>query len=85
MSKSVLDPGPGQGAPALRWVGMTADAERVMVYQESADAALEGRAAIHDAVLIDFLPDQVNTVNLNVGNAVRTLTFNTNNSEQPTR
>ena len=70
---------------APRWVGMTADAERVTIYQEVEQTPLWKAAAIHDQVLVDFLPDQVNTVNLNDGNAVRTLSFDRNTSDQATR
>ena len=70
---------------APRWVGMTADAERVTIYQEVEQTPLWKLSAVHDKVLVDFLPDQVNTVNLNEGNAVRTLTFNRTTPEQPTR
>ncbi|MGJ9420490.1 DUF6702 family protein [Massilia sp. CMS3.1] len=69
----------------LRWVGMTADPEKVTVFQEIEQTPLWKAGAIHDNVLIDFIPDQVNTVNLNEGNAVRTLTFDRNQLEQPTR
>lgn len=69
----------------LRWVGMTADPEKVTVYQEIEQTPLWRAGAIVDTVLIDFIPDQVNTVNLNEGNAIRTLTFDRNQLEQPTR
>jgi len=69
----------------VRWVGMTADAERVTVYQEIEQTPLWKASFIHNAILVDFLPDQVNTVNLNEGNAVRTLSFDRNNPDQPTR
>jgi len=69
----------------LRWVGMTADAERVQVFQEIEQTPLWKASAIHDNVLIDFIAEQVNTINLNEGNAIRTLTFGHNNIEQPTR
>jgi C-terminal processing protease CtpA/Prc len=69
----------------LRWVGMTADAEKITVFQEIDQTPLWKAGAIHDNVLIDFIPDQVNTVNLNEGNAVRTLTFDRNKLEQPAR
>jgi len=69
----------------VRWVGLTADAERVTIYQEIEQTPLWKAGAIHNAVLVDFLPDQVNTVNLNDGNAVRTLTFDRNNADQATR
>jgi hypothetical protein len=35
--------------------------------------------------MIDFLPDQVNTVNLNEGGKVRTFTFESKTTEQPVR
>jgi len=69
----------------VRWVGMTADAERVQVFQEVEQTPLWKASAIHDNVLIDFIAEQVNTINLNEGNAVRTLTFGHDNIEQPTR
>ena len=69
----------------VRWVGMTADAERVQVFQEIEQTPLWKASAIHDNVLIDFIAEQVNTINLNEGNAVHTLTFGHNNIEQPTR
>jgi len=69
----------------VRWVGMTADAERVQVFQEIEQTPLWKASAIHDNVLIDFIAEQVNTLNLNEGNAVRTLTFGHNNTDQPTR
>jgi hypothetical protein len=84
---AILGQGTGQDRARLplRWVGMTADAERVSVFQEIEQTPLWKAAAILDKVLVDFLPEQVNTVNLNEGNAVRTLTFDRNNQEQPTR
>ena len=69
----------------VRWVGVSADAERVTVYQEIEKTPLWKAGAIHNAVLVDFLPDQVNTVNLNDGNAVRSLTFDRANPDQATR
>lgn len=76
--------GQDQARLPLRWVGMTADAERVQVFQEIEQTPLWKAAAIHDDVLVDFLSEQVNTVNLNEGNAVRTLTFDRNRPQQPT-
>jgi hypothetical protein len=69
----------------VRWVGMTIDAQSVMIYQEAEKTPLSKTAAIHDAVMIDFLPDQVNTVNLNEGGKVRTFTFESKTTEQPVR
>ena len=59
----------------LRWVGMTADSQSVVIYQELENAPLAKTAVIRQGVLIDFLPDQVNTVNLNDAGKVRSLTF----------
>jgi hypothetical protein len=69
----------------VRWVGMTADSQSVVIYQELENAPLSKTAAIHQGVLIDFLPDQVNTVNLNEAGAVRSLTFTQAALEQPTQ
>jgi hypothetical protein len=68
----------------LRWVGMSADSHSVVIYQELENTPLSKTAAIHQGVLVDFLPDQVNTVNLNDGGAVRSLTFTRAAIEQPT-
>lgn len=69
----------------VRWVGMSINADYVTIYQEVEQTPLWKAGTVHQEVLTDFLPDQVNTVNLNEGNAVRTLTFDRNNVEQPTR
>lgn len=59
----------------LRWIGVTVDTQSVIIYQELASATLDKIATIHDEVLIDFLPDQVNTINMAPGGAARSLTF----------
>jgi hypothetical protein len=69
----------------LRWVGMTADAQSVVIYQEAEQTPLAKTASIRDEVMTDFLADQVNTVNINEGGAVRTLTFDGKTAEQPVR
>jgi hypothetical protein len=69
----------------LRWVGMTADAQSVVIYQEAEQTPLAKTASIRDEVMTDFLPDQVNTVNINDGGAVRTLTFDGKTAELPVR
>ncbi|MFC5461408.1 DUF6702 family protein [Massilia niabensis] len=77
----------GQDKAALktRWVGVTIDPTNVTIYQEVEQTPVWKVGAVHNKVLVDFLPDQVNTVNLNDGNAVRTLTFDRNNAELPAR
>jgi len=65
----------------LSWVGMTVDTDSVTVYQEAAATPAEKVETIHAAVLIDFLPDQVNTVNVTAGGSLRTLGFNARQPE----
>ena len=69
----------------LRWVGMTADAQNIVIYQEAEQTPLSKAASIHDEVMTDFLPDQVNTVNINEAGTVRTLTFDSKTADQPIR
>lgn len=68
-----------------RWVGVTIDPTNVTIYQEVEQTPVWKVGAVHNKVLVDFLPDQVNTVNLNDGNAVRTLTFDRHSAELPAR
>jgi hypothetical protein len=65
----------------LNWVGMTADAQSVMVYQEVLQTPAARVEVIHDAVLIDFMPDQLNTVNLTVAGSLRTFGFSSSHTE----
>ncbi|MBQ5947685.1 DUF6702 family protein [Massilia sp. ST3] len=77
--------GPDKQPLKLRWVGMTIDAQSVVIYQEAEQTPLSQAAVIRQGVLIDFLPDQVNTVNLNEAGTVRSLTFMRQAIEQPAR
>jgi len=65
------------------WIGMTVDANSVVIYQEIENTPLARAATIRQGVLIDFLPEQVNTVNLGAGGTVRSLTFTRQALEQP--
>ena len=65
----------------LNWVGMTADAQNVMVFQEVLQTPSAKVELIHDAVLIDFMPDQLNTVNLTVAGSLRTFGFSNSHTE----
>jgi hypothetical protein len=67
----------------LNWVGMTVDAESVTIFQEVPQTPAARVERIHDEVLIDFLPDQVNTVNLTVAGSVRTFGFSGSRAEFP--
>jgi hypothetical protein len=75
----------GSGRVPLKWVGMTADTDNVTVYQEAPATPLAQATGIHNAVMSDFLADQVNTVNIKDGAAARTLTFDRAHADQPLR
>lgn len=70
---------------ALRWVGLNVGTQSVTIYREAENTAPEKISTIHDAVLTDFLPDQVNTVNLSEGGQVRSFTFGRDRAEQGIR
>jgi hypothetical protein len=67
----------------LNWVGISADAQSVMVYQEVVQTPSAKVEFIHDAVMSDFLPDQLNTVNLTVAGSLRTFGFSSSRTEFP--
>lgn len=69
----------------VHWVGMTIDAQNVMVYQEAEKTPLSKAAALHDEVMSDFIPDQVNTVNVGDSAHVRTFIFDSKTTERPLR
>jgi hypothetical protein len=74
-----------KGRLPLRWVGMTIDAQNVVIYQEAEKTPLSKTATVHDEVMTDFLPDQVNTLNLNEAGSTRTFTFGAKATEQAIR
>ena len=65
----------------LNWVGMTVDSESITIFQEVPQTPAAKVESIHDAVLTDFLPDQMNTVNLTVAGSVRTFGFSGSRAE----
>jgi hypothetical protein len=67
----------------LNWVGMTADSQNVVIFQEVVKTPAAKVEVIHDEVMTDFLPDQLNTVNLTVAGSVRTFGFSSNHPEFP--
>jgi hypothetical protein len=73
------------GRLPLHWVGMTADSENITVFQEAPATPLANAVSIYNAVMSDFLEDQVNTVNVKDGAAARTLTFDRARPDQPLR
>lgn len=66
----------------LRWVGMNASADMVLVYQEVEKTQLGTVARIHHTVLTDLLPDQRNTVNIVGDGPRRSFTFTDSAGEQ---
>lgn len=68
----------------LQWVGIKASADTITVYQQIDRTALPSGAVLANGVLTDFLPGQINTVNVggNAGRAAATLTFTAAKGEQ---
>jgi hypothetical protein len=59
----------------LKWVGLKIDPNSVIVFQEIEKQTLPEQMAIRQAVLTDFLVDQVNTVNITKNGSTQSLTF----------
>ena len=68
-----------------RWIGMSAAADTVVVFQEIEKTQVKAIARIHDTVLTDLLPNQRNTVNIVDGGSRRSLTFTRSNTDQNVR
>ncbi|HEY0588207.1 MAG TPA: DUF6702 family protein [Pseudoduganella sp.] len=69
---------------ALQWVGMQANVDRINVFQEIEKTELPAGAVLLDAVLTDFLPQQVNNVNVSgPGRPAASIVFNRERREQP--
>jgi hypothetical protein len=68
----------------LQWVGVKADADTITVFQQIGGTALPPGAMLKNGVLTDFLPGQINTVNVggSAGRAAATLTFTAAQGEQ---
>jgi hypothetical protein len=69
----------------LHWVGLKADADSIVVFQEIEHTRLAPATVIHDGLLIDFLPDQKNTVNVQTTTTMQTLIFAADSIEQTAR
>jgi hypothetical protein len=69
----------------VRWVGLAVDAENVVIYQEIENTPLSKTVLIHDEVLIDFIAEQANTLNINDNGMIRTLTFERKKIDQGVR
>jgi hypothetical protein len=71
----------GKALP-LRWVGAKVDADTVLIFQEIPGVKLEKGSRIHNALLIDFLPSQRNTVNVETDGSIKTLFFDQDSIDQ---
>lgn len=74
--------GPDGARLPLQWVGVKVDADSVVIFQELPSARLAKGSRIHNALLIDFLPSQKNTVNLQTDGKTRTLFFDQDHIDQ---
>lgn len=70
-----------KGVLPLKWVGLKVDPNSVIIFQEIENAVLPEQVTIRQAVLTDFLVDQVNTLNITKDGKVQTLTFTRNKRE----
>lgn len=69
----------------LNWVGMKVNADNVVIFQEIERTRLGPATRIHNQLLIDFLPSQRNTLNVQDGGAIQTLFFDSQHAELPIR
>lgn len=69
----------------LHWVGMKVNADNVVIFQEIERTRLAPATRIHNQLLIDFLPSQRNTLNVQDGGAIQTLFFDHQHAELPIR
>jgi len=67
----------------LNWVGIKVDADNVVIFQEIEHTRLAPATRIHNQLLIDFLPSQKNTLNVQDSGAIQTLFFDHQNTELP--
>lgn len=59
----------------VKWIGITVSVESVTIYQELEATPLARIAQVHDAVLMDFMARQSNTVNVTRDGATVSLSF----------
>jgi len=77
--------GPDGKRLRLNWVGMKVNADNVVIFQELERTRLAPATRIHNQLLIDFLPSQRNTLNVQDSGAIQTLIFDRQNTELPIR
>lgn len=73
----------GKALP-LQWVGLQANTDSIVVFQEIEKTVLPQDAVLSDGVLTDFLPQQVNNVNVSTpGRPAASLIFTRERRDQP--
>ena len=77
--------GPDGKRLRLNWVGMKVNADNVVIFQEIERTRLAPATRIHNQLLIDFLPSQRNTLNVQDSGAIQTLFFDSQHAELPIR
>ncbi len=77
--------GADRKALPLKWVGVTLTSESVVVYQELEGQGLGAVAQVRNQVLVEFLPRQLNTVNIRQDGQIKSLTFDRKNAERRVR
>jgi hypothetical protein len=66
----------------IKWLGATVNPDTISVFQEIEGQGLTAIQTIHQAVLLDFIEDQINTVNVIMADNIKTLTFDQEHPEQ---
>ncbi|WP_426208599.1 DUF6702 family protein [Massilia sp. TWP1-3-3] len=66
----------------LQWVGITVGVDSVIIYRELPATPLSRIAQVHDAVLMDVMPRQANTVNITRGGVTESLSFDSTTQER---
>ncbi|MES2900538.1 MAG: DUF6702 family protein [Pseudomonadota bacterium] len=69
----------------LKWIGVSLSTESVVIYQELEASTLAAVAQVRNQVLVEFLPRQINTVNIRQDGQIRTLSFDRKNAERRLR
>lgn len=69
----------------LKWVGMAANVDNVVIYQELPATTLDKVERVHDDVLTDLLPRQANTVNVHLDGQLKTFEFDAKTVERRLR
>jgi len=77
--------GPDGKRLRLNWVGMKVNADNVVIFQEIERTRLAPATRIHNGLLIDFLPSQRNTLNVQDNGAGLDPSIHRQNTELPIR